>query len=73
MINGLSHQMPTLAWKVEAVSAAHSLRKAPSLSQLVAQSQQAKQVKSLNKATALQAQARLTGRRRCCSWHTSCR
>lgn len=48
MINGLSHWMPTLAWKVEGVSAcpesppstAHSLRKAPSVSQLMAQSQQ---------------------------------
>lgn len=48
MVNGLSHLMPTLVWKVEGVSAcpkspssaAHSLRKAPSVSQLMAQSQQ---------------------------------
>lgn len=48
MVSELSHQMPPLAWKVEGLSAcptssssaAHSLRKAARVSQLMALSQQ---------------------------------
>lgn len=74
-INGSSHQMPnehpTLAWPVEGASACPESPFSVSSTRPEAGSQwltahgsapgRAKQAKSLNKATALQAQAHLTG------------
>ena len=76
-MNGLSHQMPnehpTLAWPVEGASACPESPFSVSSTQPEAGTQwltahgsapaRAKQAKSLNKATALQAQAHLTGDR----------